>query len=40
MFSEILGASLSGNLLTGRVGITGGEEKVGAGKGFWCQLNL
>ena len=29
-----MGASLSGNLLTGRVGIRGGEETVGAGKDF------
>ena len=34
MFLEILGASLSGNLLTGRVGIRGDEETVRAGKDF------
>ena len=34
MLLGILVASLSGNLLTGRVGIRGGEETVGAGKDF------
>ena len=40
MLLGIIGASLSRNLLTGRVGIRGGEETVGAGKDFWCQLIL
>ena len=40
MLLGILGASLSGNLLTGGVGIRGDEETVRAGKDFWCQLIL
>ena len=34
MLLGIIGASLSGNLLAGRVGIRGGEETVGAAKDF------
>ena len=40
MLLGILGASLLGNLLTGKINIRAGEGTIRVGENFWCRLIL
>ena len=40
MLLDILGASLLGNLLTGKDTTTAAESTIRAGEDFWCHLIL